>query len=138
MNLNNHTYNQTVYRNYILGSAEVFGLMCLKVFLDGNNAEYERLKTYAKSLGSAFQKIYFLRDVKADYHTLGRTYFPDVNLEKFDQTAKSTIETDIENDFRRARKGIIQLHKGVKRGVYMAYIYPKLIIRRHAMRNYMI
>lgn len=133
MDLSNSNYSPAGYKKYILGSAEVVGLMCLKVFLDGNITAYERLKPHAKSLGSAFQKINFLRDVKADYQTLGRTYFPDVDLEKFDQSTKQAIEADIENDFRSALKGVFQLHKGVKRGVYLAYIYYYELFRKIKM-----
>lgn len=130
MDLDKSKYDESGYKEYILGSAEVVGLMCLKIFLDGNQAEYERLKPNAMSLGSAFQKINFLRDLKADYHTLGRTYFPGVNLEKFDEPTKKEIEADIEKDFKHALEGIMQLHKGVRRGVYLAYIYYYELFRK--------
>lgn len=123
MDLDKSKYDESGYKLYILGSAEVVGLMCLKIFLDGDQTEYDRLKPHAMSLGSAFQKINFLRDLKADYHSLGRTYFPGVNLEKFDIAVKKEIEADIEKDFMHALEGILQLHKGVKRGVYLAFIY---------------
>lgn len=130
MDLDKSKYDESGYKLYILGSAEVVGLMCLKIFLDGDQAEYDRLKPHAMSLGSAFQKINFLRDLKADYHSLGRTYFPGVNLEKFDVAVKKEIEADIEKDFMHALEGILQLHKGVKRGVYLAFIYYYALFKK--------
>jgi 15-cis-phytoene synthase len=130
MDLDKSRYDEEGYKTYILGSAEVVGLMCLKIFLDGNQEEYLRLKPHAMSLGSAFQKINFLRDLKADYHTLGRTYFPGVNLEKFDAETKKSIEEDIEKDFQHALEGIRQLHRGVRKGVYLAYIYYYTLFKK--------
>jgi phytoene/squalene synthetase len=97
--------------------------MCLKIFVRGNEEEYERLKPLAMKLGSAFQKINFLRDLKADYQELGRTYFPGIDLNEFNSTVKKQIEEDIEIDFQLGYEGIKQLPKNARFGVYMAYIY---------------
>jgi len=99
MDLEDRTYDQSAYEQYILGSAEVVGLMCLKVFVNGDQLQYDALTPYAMKLGSAFQKINFLRDVAADFQSLGRTYFPNVDLAQFDDDAKMAIERDIERDF---------------------------------------
>jgi phytoene synthase len=123
MDLNKQFYSKEQYELYILGSAEVVGLMCLKVFVDGNEAEYDRLKPSAMKLGSAFQKINFLRDLKDDFQTLGRTYFPGINMEEFNSTVKKEIEADIEADFGAGYEGILQLPKNARFGVYMAYKY---------------
>ena len=123
MDLNKQFYSKEQFELYILGSAEVVGLMCLKVFVEGNDAEYERLKPSAMKLGSAFQKINFLRDLKDDFQTLGRTYFPGINMEEFNATVKKEIEADIEADFRAGYEGILQLPKNARFGVYMAYKY---------------
>lgn len=123
MDLTKEFYNQEKYEQYILGSAEVVGLMCLKVFVRGDEAEYERLKAPAMKLGSAFQKINFLRDLKADYHELGRTYFPGVDLKEFNDVIKKQIEADIALDFELGYNGIMQLPKNARFGTYMAYIY---------------
>lgn len=116
-------YDQKMYDKYILGSAEVVGLMCLKVFVGGSKTEYDRLKDSAMKLGSAFQKINFLRDLSADFHELGRTYFPGVDLGNFDEQTKMRIEEDIEKDFAAGFEGIKQLPKGSRFGVYIAYVY---------------
>lgn len=123
MDLQKQFYSKEQYDLYILGSAEVVGLMCLKVFVAGDDAEYERLKPSAMKLGSAFQKINFLRDLKDDFQTLGRTYFPGINMEEFNATVKKEIEADIEVDFRAGYEGILQLPKNARFGVYMAYKY---------------
>jgi phytoene/squalene synthetase len=123
MDLVKHSYDKDKYEQYILGSAEVVGLMCLKVFVNGDDDEYERLKPFAMKLGSAFQKINFLRDLKADYQELGRTYFPGIDLNEFNGTVKKEIEADIEIDFKKGYEGILQLPKKARFGVYMAYIY---------------
>jgi phytoene/squalene synthetase len=123
MDLEDRTYDQSAYEQYILGSAEVVGLMCLKVFVKGDQAHYEALTPYAMKLGSAFQKINFLRDVAADFQALGRTYFPNVDLAQFDDDAKMAIERDIERDFRKGYEGILRLPKGSRFGVYIAYMY---------------
>jgi phytoene/squalene synthetase len=123
MDLDKNAYDKNGYEEYILGSAEVVGLMCLKVFVEGDEAEYLRLKPFAMKLGSAFQKINFLRDLKDDYHELGRTYFPGIDLNEFNARVKKEIEDDIEIDFRKGYEGIKQLPKKARFGVYVAYIY---------------
>jgi len=116
-------YDQKGYEEYIYGSAEVVGLMCLRVFCEGDEEEYQRLKDPAKRLGSAFQKINFLRDLKDDFEDKGRTYFPGVNLKTFNSREKSLIEQDILTDFNDGFKGIRDLPKNSKFGVYTAYCY---------------
>jgi phytoene/squalene synthetase len=123
MDLMNVKYDAEKYNEYIYGSAEVVGLMCLKIFVDGSEEEYTRLKPFAMKLGSAFQKINFLRDLKADFKDLGRTYFPGINLNDFSSTVKKEIEADIELDFKLGYEGIMKLPKNARFGVYMAYIY---------------
>ena len=123
MDLNLKSCDRENYEEYILGSAEVVGLMCLRVFVEGNAALYEQLKPAAMKLGAAFQKVNFLRDLKADYNDLGRTYFPGVDLTAFDQNAKNAIEEEIKLDFAEAYKGIKQLPKSSRFGVYIAYVY---------------
>ncbi|HBR11645.1 MAG TPA: phytoene synthase [Chryseobacterium sp.] len=123
MDLHKVDYNSELYKEYILGSAEVVGLMCLHVFVDGNKAEFEKLKPYAMVLGSAFQKVNFLRDMKDDYYTLGRTYFPNVDIRDFDQKVKCEIEQDIHNEFQIALEGIKMLPRTSRFGVYLAYRY---------------
>lgn len=123
MDLDKNKYNQTGYEEYILGSAEVVGLMCLKIFVEGDEKKYLELKHDAMKLGSAFQKINFLRDLKADYHILGRSYFPSFDLEKFNSITKKEIEIDIQKDFDAGLHGIKQLPKKARLGVYLAYIY---------------
>jgi len=117
------TYNKLMYEEYIVGSAEVVGLMCLKVFLQGNEEKYNELEPYARALGSAFQKINFLRDFKADYEILGRVYFPGVDFKSFDNIQKANIENDIAKDFEMAYQGILKLPKKARFGVYIAYVY---------------
>lgn len=123
MDLEDHHYDLALYKKYIYGSAEVVGLMCLKVFLKKKPNEYEELKPYAMALGSAFQKINFLRDIKDDYYNKGRTYFPDLNLNEFSDLDKKNIEEDISKDFQKGLAGILKLPKGAKFGVYIAYIF---------------
>jgi phytoene synthase len=130
MDLEKKAYDQHGYEHYILGSAEVVGLMCLRVFCKGDEAEYQRLKPDAMKLGSAFQKINFLRDLHADYKTLGRTYFPGLNLDNFDEETKGKIEADIEEDFRQGFRGIRQLPRGARLGVYVAYRYYIALFQR--------
>ena len=125
MDLQQAEHNSTTYEKYILGSAEVVGLMCLHVFTEGNKKLYDHLKHSAMKLGAAFQKVNFLRDLKADYLHLGRSYFPNINLSSFSATEKLTIEEDIENDFREALEGIRQLPSTSRGGVYLSYIYYK-------------
>lgn len=123
MDLNNNIYTQKTYEQYIWGSAEVVGLMCLTVFVEGDKQEYERLMLPATKLGSAFQKVNFLRDLKSDYHERGRIYFPNLQYQNFDENAKRKIEEDIEADFDAAYEGIKKLPKGAKFGVFLAYNY---------------
>jgi phytoene/squalene synthetase len=123
MDLNKQLYDKSAYDLYILGSAEVVGLMCLKVFVQGDETAYQQLKPFAMKLGSAFQKINFLRDLNADYKELGRTYFPGINLVDFNCSVKKEIEADIELDFQVGFEGIKQLPKNARFGVYMAYNY---------------
>jgi phytoene/squalene synthetase len=123
MDLNQKEYEQKSFDNYILGSAEVVGLMCLRVFTEGSDLEYMRLKPMAMKLGAAFQKINFLRDLNADYFSLGRAYFPDFDLSNFNEQKKKLIEQDIEIDFNAGLEGIKQLPYGARFGVYVAYVY---------------
>ena len=123
MDLDKSEHSQATYEDYILGSAEVVGLMCLKIFVEGNEKQYNELKHDAMKLGSAFQKINFLRDLKADYHILGRAYFPCFELDKFNATTKKEIEKDIQKDFDAGLNGIKNLPKKARFGVYLAYIY---------------
>ena len=116
-------YEDSLYHKYIYGSAEVVGLMCLRVFCEGNKEQYERLKSPAQSLGSAFQKINFLRDMKSDFDERGRVYFPGVDFKNFTNHDKELIETDIKKDFDDAYEGIIRLPEGARFGVYLAYVY---------------
>ena len=118
--LDQTAYDRDGYDDYIVGSAEVVGLMCLSVFVKGNAEEYERLLPHARSLGAAFQKINFLRDLQADWEGLGRTYFPGLDLLAFDAEAKRNIEAEIEADFTHAHEGILQLPHSARLGVYMA------------------
>lgn len=123
MDLRTIQYEQKVYEQYILGSAEVVGLMCLKVFVRGNEESYLKLKDSAMKLGAAFQKINFLRDLNADYFQLGRTYFPEMNFDLFDRAMKQKIEQEIALDFKAGYDGIKKLPKDARFGVYMAYRY---------------
>lgn len=123
MDLQKIEYDVEKYKLYILGSAEVVGLMCLRVFCEGNNEYYLSLKKPAMQLGSAFQKINFLRDLKADFFQLGRTYFPEIKSNVFNNDVKIQIEQDILVDFQAGYKGIKLLPKGSRFGVYLAYSY---------------
>jgi len=123
MDLNKIDYNSDQYNEYIYGSAEVVGLMCLQVFTEGNKNQYKELKPYAMKLGSAFQKINFLRDLKDDYQILGRTYFPNIEMHSFDNDIKDQIEKEIEKEFEEALIGIKKLPHAARFGVYLAYKY---------------
>jgi phytoene synthase len=123
MDLHPLNYDTPLYQEYIHGSAEVVGLICLNIFMDGNKEKYEELKPYAMKLGSAFQKVNFLRDLKDDYHLLGRTYFPHTDLTHFDHQTKSQIEKEIEMEFKEALIGIKKLPASARFGVYLAYKY---------------
>lgn len=111
------------YKEYIYGSADVVGLMCLKVFVKGDSKKYEELKTSAMALGSAFQKVNFLRDLKADFEELNRAYFPHANLEELDEASKQHIVDEIKADFKLGHAGIVLLPSEAKFGVYTAYKY---------------
>ncbi len=123
MDLRKIEYNSDLYDEYIHGSAEVVGLMCLQVFTDGDKEKYEELKPYAMKLGSAFQKINFLRDLKDDYQVLGRTYFPNIDMNVFNNQVKFEIEQEIEQEFKEALIGIKKLPASSLFGVYLAYKY---------------
>lgn len=123
MDLHFHTYEDKLYKKYIYGSAEVVGLMCLRVFCEGDDAQYQRLRESARALGSAFQKINFLRDMASDFDDRGRVYFPGVDFTNFTNDDKERIEEDIKQDFDHGLEGIMQLPKGVRFGVYLAYVY---------------
>jgi len=118
------------YKEYIYGSADVVGLMCLKVFVKGDDNLYFKLKPAAMSLGSAFQKVNFLRDLKKDYQELDRTYFPNVDFNHFDEETKTNIIKEIENDFNLALKGIFDLPIESRFGVYTAYKYYNKLLKK--------
>jgi len=130
MDLSQQTYERKRYENYILGSAEVVGLMCLHVFTENDAAMYDRLKPHAMSLGAAFQKINFLRDLKQDYQDLGRAYFPGTDFSNFTCEQKKTIEAEIAEDFRHGYEGILQLPKDARFGVFLAYKYYVKLFER--------
>lgn len=130
MDLEKIEYNSDKYKEYILGSAEVVGLMCLHVFCEGDLKMYNKLEPFAMKLGAAFQKVNFLRDMKDDYHFLGRIYFPGVDIENFNTSVKKEIEEDIERDFAAALEGIRQLPSTSKGGVYLAYVYYRSLFRK--------
>lgn len=130
MDLQKLDYNVDLYNEYIYGSAEVVGLMCLQVFTEGNKSKYEALKPYAMKLGSAFQKVNFLRDLKDDYKVLGRTYFPGIDLCIFNNEVKLQIEKEIETEFKEALVGIKKLPNSSKFGVYLAYQYYLSLFRK--------
>jgi 15-cis-phytoene synthase len=130
LDLEQKNHDEQSYSEYIYGSAEVVGLMCLKVFCEKDTALYERLKPYAKSLGAAFQKVNFLRDLKADTQQLGRMYFPNCDFTNFRLTDKTAIEADIKKDFEMAYEGIVQLPLKAKLGVYVAYRYYSALFKK--------
>jgi len=121
---------QEEYKEYIYGSADVVGLMCLKVFVKGDQLQYESLKPAAMALGSAFQKVNFLRDLKDDFQVLDRTYFPNVDFSNFDEAAKLEIIKEIEADFELALEGIFKLPTEARFGVYTAYKYYKKLLTK--------
>ena len=135
MDLSEVDYDQKGFEKYILGSAEVVGLMCLRVFVEGDTEKYSSLKESAMKLGSAFQKINFLRDIDADYKELGRSYFPNLEIEEFSPSSKAQIEQDIQADFRDALEGIKRLPQGAKLGVYTAYIYYYALFKKICATN---
>lgn len=128
--LSKKTHEQTSYNQYIYGSAEAVGLMCLTVFVEGNKEEYHKLKNAAQSLGAAFQKVNFLRDMKSDFDERGRIYLPNVDFKNFSSIIKEEIEKEIENDFAKAYQGILALPKDARFGVYVAYRYYKRLLHR--------
>ena len=130
MDLKETIYTPEKFDEYILGSAQVVGLMCLRVFTNGDHEAYEKLRHSAMKLGSAFQKINFLRDVKADYQNLSRNYFPNLDLSKFTNEEKALIEQDIEQDFKEGLEGIKRLPTTSGNGVYLAYIYYKELFNK--------
>lgn len=131
MDLSKNVYTtEEEFRQYIYGSADVVGLMCLCVFVDGDEEKYEELKESAMALGSAFQKINFLRDLKADYENLNRSYFPNTNLLDLDEHAKARIVGEIQDDLRMGYAGILQLSDGAKFGVYTAYKYYNKLLKK--------
>lgn len=130
MDLEKKQYDEEGMKQYILGSAEVVGLMCLRVFCYGDDAYYEKLKPYAMSLGSAFQKVNFLRDLNADFAGMGRTYFPGLEINRFDEQNKKLIEESIETDFHNGYLGIRQLPRSSRFGVYVAYVYYRALFKK--------
>ena len=122
--------NREDYKEYIYGSADVVGLMCLKVFVSGSAKKYNELKQYAMSLGSAFQKVNFLRDLKSDSEILNRVYFPNIDMDNFNETSKNKIIAEIEKDFEHALKGIVKLPKKARFGVYIAYRYYNKLLKK--------
>ncbi|WP_142783207.1 phytoene/squalene synthase family protein [Changchengzhania lutea] len=131
LDLHKTTYlTEQEYKDYIYGSADVVGLMCLKVFVKGDAQKYEELKDMAMSLGSAFQKVNFLRDLKADHETLNRTYFPNTDLNQLDEISKKAIIDDIESDFEKGLNGIKKLPIEAKFGVFMAYRYYRQLLKK--------
>lgn len=130
MDLEKIEYTEENYNKYIFGSAEVVGLMCLRVFTEGIVDLYEELKPSAMKLGSVFQKVNFLRDIRADYEELGRCYFPGVDLANFSSDDKSRIEAEIEKEFSESLEGIRKLPSGARSGVYLAYVYYKKLFNK--------
>lgn len=130
MDLHKSNYTSTEIKEYITGSAEAVGLMCLRVFCDGNNVLFDSLSSYARSLGSAFQKVNFLRDFNTDYKCLGRNYFPHIIKGQLDSIGKTDIEDSIEADFKLALRGIKQLPRSSRLGVYVAYMYYRSLFNK--------
>ncbi|HEX8546646.1 MAG TPA: phytoene/squalene synthase family protein [Cytophagaceae bacterium] len=130
MDLYNNSYDEEGYQNYIYGSAEVVGLMCLRIFCEGDQESYSRLREPARSLGSAFQKVNFLRDIKSDFKERKRVYFPEVDFSDFQENEKLAIEASIKKDFDFAFEGIKKLPDGARLGVYLAYIYYQTLFKK--------
>ncbi len=135
MDLVKSDYGRDTYDEYIYGSAEVVGLMCLKVFSEGDEQIFESLKSPAKFLGAAFQKVNFLRDMQSDFDERGRVYFPGIDFANFKEPAKKQIEAEIEQDFEAALKGILLLPNGARAGVYLAYKYYVLLFKKIKMSS---
>jgi phytoene/squalene synthetase len=130
MDLAKKQYDAKALDEYVLGSTEVVGLMCLRVFSNGKEDLYQKLKPYAMSLGSAFQKVNFLRDLRDDFSLLGRTYFQEVQPGRFNERTKAAIEKDIEADFVNAYTGIKKLPQSSRLGVYVAYVYYLALFKK--------
>jgi phytoene/squalene synthetase len=131
MDLHQQEHDRDSFSDYVLGSAEAVGLMCLRVFTEGDRERYDELEPYARSLGAAFQKVNFLRDLNEDRKALGRDYFPQNNgSAPFDRGQKQAIESEIASDFSHAYKGIVRLPRGSRFGVYVAYVYYKELFRK--------
>lgn len=130
MDLNKINYDEDNFEKYIYGSAQVVGLMCLQVYVEGNRKLYDTLLPYAISLGSAFQKVNFIRDLKDDMSDLGRSYFPNVEINNLNDELKKVIEADIQADFDHALIGISKLPKNSKYGVYTAYLYYLVLLKK--------
>lgn len=130
MDLSSSSHDYRSYDEYIYGSAEVVGLMCLYIFCEGNDMQFQKLKPSARALGAAFQKVNFLRDIRSDFNDLHRIYFPNVDIGQFDHLSKLKIEEDIEADFAAAYRGILQLPWKAKFGVYVAYKYYLSLFRK--------
>jgi phytoene/squalene synthetase len=131
MDLEKKEYNSVEeYKKYIYGSADVVGLMCLKVFVKGSESSFSKLSPFAISLGSAFQKVNFLRDLKDDSNVLNRVYFPNVDMNNFNESSKKEIILEIEKDFANSVKGIVKLPKNSKFAVYIAYRYYNKLLKK--------
>jgi phytoene synthase len=130
MDLDDQVYSRDKYEDYIFGSAEAVGLMCLRVFAEGNTEQYDNLVPAARKLGAAFQKVNFLRDLRADFEGLERSYFPGIDLNHFTQKDKELIQAEIAEDFRLALEGIRSLPKSSRRGVYLAYVYYQRLFKK--------
>ena len=133
--LDKKKHDEKSYKKYIKGSAEAVGLMCLKVFCNNNSLLYNELKQYAINLGSVFQKVNFIRDISADYHGLKRVYFPNLEIDNFNEREKEKIEIDIENEFQSALIGIKKLPASSKKGVFLAYSYYCLLYTSPSPRD---
>ena len=130
MDLTDTEHDEASFKKYVYGSAEVIGIMCLRIFFKDSDEDYEKMIYPARKLGEAFQKVNFLRDIRSDYHDRGRFYFPEVNLERFDNASKRIVEQDIESDFKEAYDGIKNLNKGSKLGVLISYSYYLKLFRK--------
>ena len=130
MDLEERVYDDAFYKKYIFGSAEVVGLMCLRIFCEGDQKLYNNLVEPARRLGAAFQKVNFLRDLKSDFHERGRVYFPGIDFSQFNNELKKKIEEDIDKDFRAAYPGMMQLPKDVRPGVYTAFMYYRELLKK--------
>ncbi len=130
MDLDQKAHDRQGFMTYVYGSAEVVGLMCLRIFCEGDDTTYQKLTPSARRLGEAFQKVNFLRDLRSDYIDRGRSYFPDLEMQSFDETKKVLIEQEIEEDFRIALQGIRQLQRKARLGVYLTYAYYRKLFRK--------